>query len=353
MIRLSPEFKAKLHKFKANKRAWYSLIILTAIFFFTLPAELLFNDRPIVMKVDGGFFFPIFKDYTYRDLGGDWDVPVVSYESETFKNFIDGKVPVVNPEAMLFVDGVEGEFITYEEGEKHTLWALNPPFRHSYLSFYNSDKLERQRLANPFETTHGDVTVPGASVEGHYLGTDKYGKDVLARLIYGFRLSLLFGLALACTSTIVGCILGAIQGYFGGLVDLSGQRMTEVWAAIPRLMLLMLLSDFLSRKGELSEFQHVFMLFLILNLTSWMGMAAHMRAMFLRARNLDYVKAAKALGVSNQSIMCAAHIAARFGDFTLWDSHVTSYISYGARCPVCCGSSWSYACAWPVSNPIV
>src|SRR5210317_1794173 len=134
MIHLSPEFKAKVHKFRRNKRAFYSLIILTAIFLFTLPAELLFNDRPIVMRVDGNFFFPIFKDYTYKDLGGEWEVPVVTYDSETFRNFIDGKIPVVNPEAMLYMEGADEEFITYKDGPSHSYWALNPPFRHSYSS---------------------------------------------------------------------------------------------------------------------------------------------------------------------------------------------------------------------------
>jgi len=145
--------------------------------------------------------------------------------------------------------------------------------------------------------------IPGAATERHLLGTDKFGKDVLARLVYGFRLSLLFGLALAITSTILGSILGGIQGYFGGAVDLAGQRAMEIWGAIPRLMLLMILSDFLSRQGNFTGAAHLLMLFVIMNLTSWMGMAGHMRAQFLRARNLDYVRAAKSLGVSNPMIM--------------------------------------------------
>ena len=182
-------------------------------------------------------------------------------------------------------------------------WALWPPIPHSYKSFYTSEKLTRQRLTSPFPEEENGVLMPGARVERHFLGTDKYGKDVLARLVYGFRLSLLFGLALAITSTVIGCLLGAIQGFFGGLVDLLGQRLTEIWGAIPRLLLLMILSDFLSRQGDFSEWQHLLMLFVIMNLTSWRGMAAHMRAQFLAARNLDYVKAAHSLGVSDLRIM--------------------------------------------------
>jgi len=181
--------------------------------------------------------------------------------------------------------------------------ALWPPIPHSYKSFYTSQRLIRQRLASPLPSTVDGMAVPGATVERHWLGTDRYGKDVLARLVYGFRLSLLFGLALAITSTVIGCVLGALQGFFGGLIDLLGQRLTEIWGAIPHLLLLMILSDFLSRKGDSTGFQHLLMLFVIMNLTSWMGMAAHMRAQFLAARNLDYVKAARALGVSNVRIM--------------------------------------------------
>jgi microcin C transport system permease protein len=163
--------------------------------------------------------------------------------------------------------------------------------------------LERQRLANPFAHTADGKRVPGAVQERHLLGTDQFGKDVLARLVYGFRMSVVFGLALAITSALLGCILGAIQGFFGGVTDLAGQRLMEIWGALPQLMLLMILSDFLSRQGELTEFQHVVMLFVIMNLTSWMGMAQHMRAQFLRERNRDYVRGAKALGLSDTKIM--------------------------------------------------
>lgn len=325
MFNFSPETQAKFAKFKKNKKAYRSLIILGILFLLSLPAELLFNDKPIMMRIDGHWFFPVFQSYTFKDLGGELETPVVSYRSEAFANFVAGKRVVANlavlyPEPVVpdpgllgaATDGKAGAddsadsaaaLLEYSAGTPRSFWALYPPFRHSYRSSYTSAKISRQYLASPFATTVDGEEVPGAIAEGHLLGTDRTGKDVLARLVYGFRLSLLFGLALAVSSTVLGCILGGIQGFFGGLVDLLGQRLTEIWGALPRLFLLMILSDFLSKQGNMTGAQHIVMLFLILNLTSWMGMAAHMRAQFLRARNLDYVKAAKALGVSDTRIM--------------------------------------------------
>ena len=132
-------------------------------------------------------------------------------------------------------------------------------------------------------------------MDGHYLGTDDRGRDVLARLVYGARVSMLFGLALAFTAIVFGTMLGGLQGFSGGWIDLLGQRLSEIWGSLPRLYLLMILSSILAR--------NIWILFLILNLTSWMGIAAYMRAEFLRARNFDYVRAARALGVSDLRIM--------------------------------------------------
>ena len=306
-MRLSPEVIDKVRKFKKNRRAYYSLRILTLLFLLTLPAELVFNNRPIVMRVDGKWFVPVLCDYTYEDLGGDEAIPVVSYRSDMFKTFVAGRSTIIDTDALFDVGTVpRGKPLVdavLSTATPRDFWALWPLIPHSHRSFYTSRILPIQRLANPFSHEEDGVRIPGAREERHLLGTDSFGKDVLARLVYGFRLSLLFGLALAITSTVIGCVLGAIQGFFGGLVDLLGQRLTEVWGAIPRLLLLMILSDFLSRRGESTELGHLFMLFVIMNLTSWMGMAAHMRAQFLAARNLDYVKAAKALGVSDVRIM--------------------------------------------------
>ena len=304
----SPEFRDRARKFRKNKRAFRSVIILCALFAATLPAELFFNDRPIVMRIDGSWYFPVFKDYTYKDLGGELNVPVSAYGSAMFNEFLAGKTPVVQTAAMygsatVADDAAPRELLNYEQGAPRKVWMLWPPIPHSYKSSPRSETLVNQRLASPVASTRDGKRIPGAATARHLLGTDTYGKDVLARLVYGFRLSLVFGLALAITSTILGSILGGIQGYFGGAVDLLGQRGTEIWGAIPQLMLLMILSDFLSRQANFTESAHLLMLFLIMNLTSWMGMAGHMRAQFLRARNLDYVRAAKSLGVSNPMIM--------------------------------------------------
>ena len=305
---ISPELRDKARKFKKNKRAYRSLLILGMLFAATLPAELLFNDRPIVMRIDSAWYFPVFKDYTYEDMGGGLNVPVSAYRSSMFNEFLAGKTPVVQTAAIyggatVADDAAPLALLTYEQGAPRKVWMLWPPIPHSYKSSPRSEKLVNQRLASPVDSTRDGKRIPGAAVERNMLGTDKFGKDVLARLVYGFRLSLLFGLALAITSTILGSIIGGIQGYFGGAVDLLGQRGMEIWGAIPRLMLLMILSDFLSRQGNFTGAAHLLMLFVIMNLTSWMGMAGHMRAQFLRARNLDYVRAAKSLGVSNPMIM--------------------------------------------------
>jgi len=324
MFRLDPETKAKFSKFRRNTLAWRSLLVLVFLFGCSLPAEFIFNDKPIVMHLDGNWYFPVFFTYTYRELGGRQDAPVLDYNSETFLHFVNGDelevhLEVLFPEPLaltreslaLTPEPLENStaltnqpLITYRGGQPRTYWALHPPFGHSDRSYSKSNLLTRQVLVSPLDTLQDGELKPGGYREGHWLGTDKTGKDVLARLVYGFRLSIIFGILLAISSTVIGSIVGGLQGYFGGLVDLVGQRCEEVWGSIPRLLLLIILSDFISHMGGLSAFQHVFMLFIILNLTSWMGMASHMRAQFLKARNLDYVKAAKCMGVSNFRIMC-------------------------------------------------
>jgi len=181
--------------------------------------------------------------------------------------------------------------------EPRNVWALWPPVRYDYKYIPTESKTGRVALAAPYEVRSADGSriIPSSWEDGHYLGTDDRGRDVLARLIYGFRISMLFGISLAITGTIIGCILGGIQGFFGGWIDLIGQRLTEIWGSIPRLYILIILSAFLVPSTIL--------LFLILNLTAWMGIAAYIRAEFLKGRNLEYVKAARALGVNNASIM--------------------------------------------------
>jgi microcin C transport system permease protein len=176
-------------------------------------------------------------------------------------------------------------------------WALWPPVRYDYKYIPTESKTGNVVLAAPYKIIDKETrqVTDSSWVDGHYLGTDDRGRDVLARLIYGLRISMIFGISIAIAGTIIGCLLGGVQGYFGGWVDLIGQRLTEIWGSIPRLYILIILSSFLVPSALL--------LFLILNLTAWMGIAAYIRAEFLKIRNFEYVKSAKAMGVSNFRIM--------------------------------------------------
>lgn len=302
MAWITPEFRSRCRKFRKNRHSYYSLIVLGLLFLLSLPAELMFNEKPLILRVDGKFYFPALFEYTYEDFGGEHDIPVADYNSGVFEEMLAGRRTEIDIDSLYRIGGAEGPAVVETRTDTpRSVWRLNAPIPHSYKSTALGTGLNRHALIGPF----GDEAegIPGGLANRHLLGTDVYGKDVLARLVYGFRFSLLFGIALAVSSTFIGCVLGAIQGYFGGLVDLLGQRATEIWGAIPQLLLLMLLSDFLSRSGEISGFTHILLLFGILNLTSWMGMASHMRGMFLRGRNLEYVRAAQAMGAGNRRIM--------------------------------------------------
>lgn len=341
-MKLSQDLQIKFQKFKSDKRARYSLMALMIAFFLTLPAELLYNVRPIVLVVDGKSYFPILFTYSEQDFGG----PLISepdYKSQRFLRILKGEPPEESAGldlsdfeedgaglALGLGDFDEGEdetsgsplvltlddfeeddsVLPLPEPEKATLpespgsalqardyWMIWPPVRYDYKYIPSHATTGRVVLAAPYETLSfdGSKTIPSSWQDGHYLGTDDRGRDVLARLVYGFRISMIFGLSLAVTGTLLGCLLGGIQGFFGGLIDLIGQRLTEMWGSIPRLYILIILSAMLAPSALL--------LFAILNLTAWMGMAAYIRAEFLRGRNLEYVKAAKALGVSNFRIM--------------------------------------------------
>ncbi len=317
-MRLSPDMREKLRKFRRNRRAHVSLLTLTVLFLLSLPAELLLNDRPLLLVVNGRWYAPFARTYTPRDFGGASDIPIADYRAPRFLDLLEGRVHTVDPVTVFGDDDETGDLTVAAPAATPApaptaapaaprptyrfFWA---PIRHSYKSNTVNPRCGRENLAAPWSTTD-PVTherYPGAVVDGHLLGTDAEGKDVLARLVYGFRISLLFGLGLALSATLVGCTLGAIQGFFGGWVDLCGQRLTEIWGSLPQLFLLIILSSFLSTRRELSPSQHFLLLFGILNLTAWMGMSTYMRAEFLKARNLEYVKAARALGVSNVKTM--------------------------------------------------
>jgi len=340
-MKLNKDLQVKFQRFNRDKRARFSLIALMVIFFLTLPAEFLCNVRPILLVVDGKPYLPIVLTYSEQDFGG----PLLSepdYKSERFLRILRGESPDDSATMDLsdFDEGDDadltlglGDFdeaedasapliLTLEDFEEddsltplqetqteivpesptialkaRDTWMIWPPVRYDYKYIPSHSVTGRVALAAPYDTPSSDESriIPSSWQDGHYLGTDDRGRDVLARLAYGFRISMIFGLSLAVTGTLLGCLLGGIQGFFGGWIDLIGQRLTEIWGSIPRLYILIILSALLTPSAWL--------LFGILNLTAWMGIAAYIRAEFLKGRNLEYVKAAKALGVSNFRIM--------------------------------------------------
>ena len=246
---LSPRQRA-WHRFKANRRGYVSLWVFLALFMLSLFAEVLSNDQPLVVRYQGSTYFPIIKNYPETVFGGEF---------ETEANYNDSYLT---------------QRLT-QEGN----WVWYAPNRYSYDTInFATDQ------PNPAPPSHQNL-----------LGTDDRGRDVLARLIYGFRLSVLFAVALTLVATVIGILAGALQGYLGGRFDLFSQRIIEVWSSMPELYLLIIFS---------SIFQpSVLMLIILLSLFGWMGLADYVRAEFLSGRNMDYVKAARALGVSNRSIM--------------------------------------------------
>lgn len=323
MLKLNKELKVRLGVFKNDRRAYISFLILAFLFIATLPAEFICNIRPLMIVVEGKPYFPIPFTYSEKDFGGTLPSEP-DYKSARFLNILRGVAPSTKVEANdsfgLQIDDFEDEDVVEEpafsiglddfEDSKESIaptsalvvsprdyWILWPPVRYDYKYIPTESKTGHVVLAAPYKTRtpNGENFIESSWEDGHYLGTDDRGRDVLARLLYGFRISMVFGASLAITGTLIGCLIGGTQGFFGGVVDLIGQRLTEIWGSIPRLYILIILSSFLVPSAIL--------LFFILNLTAWMGIAAYIRAEFLKVRNFEFVKAAKGLGVSNFTIM--------------------------------------------------
>ena len=247
--RLSPLTRRRLHNFRANRRGYWSLWIFLALFIASLFAELIANDRPLVIRYEGRFYVPVLRAYPETTFGGVFP---------TEADYRDDAV------ARLVRTGG---------------WMLWPPIPYRYDTI-------NYRLPVP---------APAPPSRDNWLGTDDQGRDLLARLIYGFRISVLFGLALTLLSSAIGIAAGAVQGYFGGWTDLLFQRFMEIWAGLPVLYLLIILASIV-------EPTFWWLLGLML-LFSWMSLVGVVRAEFYRARNFDYVRAARALGVTNAVIM--------------------------------------------------
>ena len=249
VIKLSPLSQRRLEQFKANRRGFWSLWIFLVLFMITIFAEFIANEKPLLIKYKGEYYTPVFKSYPETTFGG-------SFATEA--NFRD---PVVRK--MIEVDG----------------WMLWPPISFSY------------------HTINYDLQVPAPSPPSadNWLGTDDQGRDLLARLIYGYRISIVFGLMLAGISCLIGLSMGAIQGYFGGNVDLILQRVIEIWGGLPILYLLIIISSMVT--------PNFWWLLAIMSLFSWIVLVGVVRAEFFRTRSLDFVRAAEALGVSNTRII--------------------------------------------------
>ncbi len=236
-------------KFKKNRRGYFSFLVFAVLFFTTLFAELIAGEKPLLMRLEGKFYFPIFQEVSEKKLGGVF---------ETSADFRD-------PEVQKLV-------------EKNG-WMIFPPIKFSY------------------DTINYKINTPAPSkpTSENLLGTDDQGRDVLARVIYGVRISLIFGLILTIFSAVLGIFLGTIQGYFGGLTDLLLQRFMEIWSSMPVLFLLIILSSIIEPS--------FFVLLGLMLLFSWMAMVSYVRAEFLRLRNFDFVRASRALGASNFRII--------------------------------------------------
>lgn len=248
-LSVSPSVRA-WRRFRRNKLGFRSLVIFSILFVVSLFAEVVSNDKPLIARYNGQFYFPLVTSYPEKTFGGDF---------ETATDFHD---PFIR-----------------EQFSRNGNWAVFPP--------------------NPY----GPKTInyfakepnPSRPMAGNLLGTDDRGRDMLAQLIYGFRLSVLFGLALTIIGVVIGVAAGAVQGYFAGRTDLFMQRIIEIWDSVPELYMLIIFAAIFAPS--------VGLLVVLLSIFGWIGLSAYVRAEFLRNRQMDYVKAARALGVGNGRIM--------------------------------------------------
>ncbi|MGH8493511.1 MAG: ABC transporter permease [Moraxellaceae bacterium] len=246
---MSPLNLRRWQNFKAHRRGYWSLWIFLALFFITLGSEMLANDKPVMVLHKSSLYFPVFHAYPETTFGGEF---------ETAADYRDSYV-----QGLINKDG----------------WMLWPPIRFNH------------------QTINYNLTVPAPAPPSpeNWLGTDDQGRDVLARVLYGFRISVLFAITLTFFSSIVGIAAGALQGYYGGRVDLYGQRLIEIWSGLPVLFMLIILSSMVE--------PNFWWLLGLMLLFSWTELTGLVRAEFLRGRNLEYVRAARALGVADTQIM--------------------------------------------------
>jgi len=265
MFALSPVARRRWLRFRQHRRGWWSLWLFLGLFVLCLGAELIANDKPLVVSAHGQLFFPAFKRYTEQEFGGRLPFQP-DYRSASTRQLIEGQGG----------------------------WMLFAPIPFSA------------------ETVNYDLTAPAPSPPSaeDWLGTDDQARDVLARVVYGTRISLLFALALTVISTVIGVAAGALQGYYGGWVDLLGQRLLEIWSGLPVLYLLIILSGFVEPS--------FFWLLGIMALFTWLALVDVVRAEFLRGRNLEYVKAARAMGVGDLQLITRHILPNAFSATLTW-----------------------------------
>ncbi|WP_306005399.1 ABC transporter permease [Aquicoccus porphyridii] len=273
---LSPLNQRRWRNFRRNGRAFWSLWIFLALFVTSLFAEFIANDKPIVVQYRGDFYYPIFNFYPETAFGGDFRTEAIYRDLEVQCLIVTGGLDLCFDEPETLIAEAESGVIDGEAIDKG--WMIWPIIPYSYDT---------------------SVDRPGAAPlppgEGNLLGTDDTKRDVMARVIYGFRLSVLFTLIVTALASLLGVAAGAVQGYFGGWLDLIFQRLIEIWSATPQLYVIIIMFAVLGRSFWLLVFITV--------LFGWTALVGVVRAEFLRARNLEYVRAAKALGVSNTKIM--------------------------------------------------
>ena len=248
-MNVAPLTIRRLKNFRANKRGFYSTLVFSFLFLISIFADFIANDKPILVFFNGQIHFPVFKNIPETYYGGEFETEA-DYKYNYVKDLINAKG-----------------------------FSVMPLIEYSY------------------DTINYDLKVPSPSPPSleNFLGTDDQGRDVLARLIYGFRISVFFGLTLTILSSIIGIFIGGIQGFYGGKIDLFGQRFIEIWSGLPVLYLLIIMASFVQ-----PSFWNLLFIMLVFN---WMALEGVVRAEFLRARNFEYVKAAKALGVKNTKLM--------------------------------------------------
>lgn len=278
-FRLTPISRRRWENFKSNRRGYWSLWLFLSLFVVTLLAEVIANDKPIIASYKGELLLPVVIDYPEEKFGGF--LAVTDYKDPTIKDEIEANG-----------------------------WMLWPPIRYSYTSINND--YPRRRSASgaclgfpappPWTSRAGLCEAPADQLARHqalgnrnWLGTDDQGRDVVARIIYGFRISVLFGLILTILASLIGIIVGALQGFFGGWTDLIGQRFLEIWSSMPYLYILIIISSVL--------IPGFWTLLLVMLAFSWTSLVSVVRAEFLRGRNFEYITAARALGLSNLTIM--------------------------------------------------